>query len=463
MGACRKMRSEKYSPWLMMGLGLCWASEEMVSFCISDAFGSLVGGPSYLYVAYLPAFSIFGLALVVSTRIEHVLATAAGRTALLLAGALGVLLIAVCPDSPVVVILGVMLFAAGAICLNLLWFEVLARVSSALATCAMVSTAVVTGISTLFWDVVESVALLVAFLLFAASFMMCARYANREEEAQPVPQLEARRKPALRRAAIAGVCVLTTSFGFLQYTVYQYAAGPMPFGESIAHGISIALLVVVAYVVKDAEHTFAAKLATTLMLFSFVALSVFGDAVGLSSVLAAGTEGMLELVLFFALAEFSSYSGRSPARLFGWFTLVVGSTQLAGCLLSMCEHVVLPSHSYSVVGLVLVALLIVTSVWLLNDKTVTAFLWGDAVAEDELRRDGAATFEERASGVATAHGLTARETEVLLLFGKGRSSSFIAESFCVSNNTIRSHILHLYAKCGVHSRQELITLIDEWE
>ena len=37
------------------------------------------------------------------------------------------------------------------------------------------------------------------------------------------------------------------------------------------------------------------------------------------------------------------------------------------------------------------------------------------------------------------------------------------EMFCVSNNTVRSHILHLYAKCDVHSRQELITLIDEWE
>ena len=65
--------------------------------------------------------------------------------------------------------------------------------------------------------------------------------------------------------------------------------------------------------------------------------------------------------------------------------------------------------------------------------------------------------------MAEAFALTARETEVMALFAKGRSSSFIAEEFCVSNNTIRSHILHLYAKCDVHSRQELITLIDAWE
>lgn len=62
--------------------------------------------------------------------------------------------------------------------------------------------------------------------------------------------------------------------------------------------------------------------------------------------------------------------------------------------------------------------------------------------------------------VATAHGLTSRECEVMGMLRSGRSIPAIAEHMDVSPNTVRFHCKNVYTKLGVHSRQELIELVD---
>ena len=63
---------------------------------------------------------------------------------------------------------------------------------------------------------------------------------------------------------------------------------------------------------------------------------------------------------------------------------------------------------------------------------------------------------------AGAYGLTERETEILGLFVTGRSMSYIAEELVVSTNTVKTHIRHIYAKCGAHGKQELIDMVQKY-
>jgi HD-GYP domain-containing protein (c-di-GMP phosphodiesterase class II) len=51
-------------------------------------------------------------------------------------------------------------------------------------------------------------------------------------------------------------------------------------------------------------------------------------------------------------------------------------------------------------------------------------------------------------------GLTAREAEVLVRLGQGRSNPEIAAELHVSRKTISSHVEHIYAKLGVKTRTE---------
>lgn len=58
------------------------------------------------------------------------------------------------------------------------------------------------------------------------------------------------------------------------------------------------------------------------------------------------------------------------------------------------------------------------------------------------------------------YGLSARETEVMELVARGTSVPRIAEQLVLSENTVRTHTKRIYAKLGVHKKQELLDLID---
>ena len=78
-------------------------------------------------------------------------------------------------------------------------------------------------------------------------------------------------------------------------------------------------------------------------------------------------------------------------------------------------------------------------------------------------QEGATGLDERAGAcgaVARDAGLSARETEVFELIAKGRDLPYIADKLVVSKNTVRTHMKNIYTKLGVHSKQEVIDLVD---
>ena len=49
--------------------------------------------------------------------------------------------------------------------------------------------------------------------------------------------------------------------------------------------------------------------------------------------------------------------------------------------------------------------------------------------------------------------------DILALLVAGRSGPYIADHFCISANTVKTHIRHIYTKLDVHDRQELLDLV----
>jgi DNA-binding CsgD family transcriptional regulator len=70
-------------------------------------------------------------------------------------------------------------------------------------------------------------------------------------------------------------------------------------------------------------------------------------------------------------------------------------------------------------------------------------------------------LQERCSRLVRLGGLSKRESEVLLLIAKGRSTPRIQEELHLSMNTVNTHTSHVYQKLKVHSRQELLDLLEE--
>lgn len=67
---------------------------------------------------------------------------------------------------------------------------------------------------------------------------------------------------------------------------------------------------------------------------------------------------------------------------------------------------------------------------------------------------------EAALRISAQFGLTDRESEILYHLLRGRSSRRIQEELFISESTANTHIRHIYAKVGIHSKQELLDLAE---
>lgn len=70
------------------------------------------------------------------------------------------------------------------------------------------------------------------------------------------------------------------------------------------------------------------------------------------------------------------------------------------------------------------------------------------------------SLEDNCRTVAERFGLTNRESEVLELLARGRTSPIIQEKLFLSHNTVKTHVRHIYSKMGIHSQQELIDIVE---
>ena len=72
----------------------------------------------------------------------------------------------------------------------------------------------------------------------------------------------------------------------------------------------------------------------------------------------------------------------------------------------------------------------------------------------------APTLEERCNRLAAHYKLSARESEVFYYLAQGHTRASIAKKLFVSENTVREHVKSIYKKLFIHSKQQLIDLVE---
>ena len=76
-------------------------------------------------------------------------------------------------------------------------------------------------------------------------------------------------------------------------------------------------------------------------------------------------------------------------------------------------------------------------------------------------RDIKPRFVSRCVEVAHQFGLSERETQIMILYAKGRSYTRIQEELYISRGTLTTHLRHIYQKMDVHNKQEFLDLIEQ--
>jgi DNA-binding NarL/FixJ family response regulator len=82
---------------------------------------------------------------------------------------------------------------------------------------------------------------------------------------------------------------------------------------------------------------------------------------------------------------------------------------------------------------------------------------GGSPMTSQIARKIVQSFQQRPTGIAETHKLTAREAEVLDYLAQGYLYKEIADALKISYTTVNTHIRHIYEKLHVTSRTEAVS------
>ncbi|MCD8207221.1 MAG: LuxR family transcriptional regulator [Bacteroidales bacterium] len=155
-----------------------------------------------------------------------------------------------------------------------------------------------------------------------------------------------------------------------------------------------------------------------------------------------------------------------------------GTFMLASAIGWLCGTYFLPQIAFDSAGIVVYVLLIVIALimafMLFSEREFNNLFEPDREDEQSfeelldigLQKDEDSTkqgrFSKAIDALAEEYALSSREAEVLRYLAMGRGSDYIADELQIAWNTARSHTHNVYVKLNVHSRQELLDLMDKY-
>ena len=303
-------------------------------------------------------------------------------------------------------------------------------------------------------------------LLFFASVAFCrqclaAREPIDEEFSAPVFKgaLSVLWRPVLGTSILAFMSGL-----MLQLSMSEaIPLGTFQFTALITQAAVIAALLLPALLGKSQPGLGSGyRMALPLSAAGFLLLPLIWNGAGGLANACAQLGTLVAGIILWCMVAHTVHDTKLPAALLFSCTLVcTNAAQMAGALVGMLNAHTLGQGDIALTAVALVAiyLLAMVSLFLFKDKTLRGF---DAVAEEgapAAEQQGDA-LEVRCAHVAEAHGLTPRESEILVHLGQGRTARAISEKLVVSENTVKYHIKSIYQKLDVHSRDEVIDLIE---
>lgn len=320
----------------------------------------------------------------------------------------------------------------------------------------------------------RQIVLLVVFAASAVMLFYCL--ANNESVAQRMKETVA---PATSmaeafsrtRRAVIGTFVFSSVCGFIiQMDIFsdlQYAQTDLT--AWLAIGVSLAMCVVLAVLkLKKANIDYicpiaALCLATILLGRSFEV----GDGYITGAMMTTFLMSFYVLLWLTFISE--AYERKLPAFFLLGLALGVARLSVAGGRLlaqALYESLALESHD-----------VLIVAIWIL--VVTVSFIFASYLrfvskqkehrlddAPDELSETAASdadATEAALSLLRETYRLSDREVEIIREFSAGRSARYIADYFVLSEHTVKTHLRRAYTKLNIHSRQELLDLIEEME
>lgn len=277
-----------------------------------------------------------------------------------------------------------------------------------------------------------------------------------------VPCVESRESD--RRSKIHWSSTMMLTLNYLGFG-YVVGLGSLQWQRIVCLCVASVVTVILFY---DAQHRrrlterSVAPYTPALMFCAFACTAMFGPtACGVAMCVLAGVVSLYVVFGLCAMSEHIRLSTLSPLRVFGR----ARACGYLGMLLGMaCGLAVVTLDAREGGSILAFQVSVCVAV---GYSIVSALCHKVRFPEEGFSAGGTSlgeegdTYQLRCHAVATRFGLSERQYEVMALVGRGRSAKYVSEALTISLSTAQTHIRNIYAKLGVHSRQELQDLIDQ--
>jgi len=296
--------------------------------------------------------------------------------------------------------------------------------------------------------------------IFVALPLLSGIISFRDKEESPFVYVLEDVRPSVSRKRLklgyTAVVIIACFMSALSVLEYQSYLGPVSRGLTLL-GAGLAVLICVGLCAVSRRQSIGVGYYSAILLpfFGLLALAYFGTGHGSVVQMAVGS-GILCWGMLAALGISRIESRLRLKRQ----TIVAGSeTVLAVFGVPAIVLGYWLSHSVTL-DQTLVTVVSLGAAYLL--LTATTFLISTAVVSESRQKatiEGSA-LESACTGMAATHGLTRREEEVLKMLATGRSRSYIRKELSIAEGTVNAHIHHVHQKLNVHSRDEILDLVE---
>jgi DNA-binding CsgD family transcriptional regulator len=311
----------------------------------------------------------------------------------------------------------------------------------------------------LFFDPIAAV--VGSVVLLAAATLTLGYTANRVEPVPPFGHI----RTTSARSMTARLAVLALVFGFFnEFTRLTYIQSNTALEDSLsfagAAGLALLLMTLVTLLTVALPLLLRRKMSFEPLYRLVLILSVAGVLLLAVPEVPVVLAYALNLAAFLCLgitlwATLVCLSRRFPGRaalLYGivlaaWMAGPVGAAQL--------------NHELFVVGL-LPPVNISVAAEVCAMVLIYCFVAREPDIAEITIEGRSGTLRERCAQIAWRYHLSERESQVVLLLARGRNAARIQEELCLSKSTVSTHRQHVYEKLGIHTRQELIDLIEDF-
>ncbi|MEG0758459.1 MAG: helix-turn-helix transcriptional regulator [Raoultibacter sp.] len=258
-------------------------------------------------------------------------------------------------------------------------------------------------------------------------------------------------------------CAAGTMRDFVSYNNYEAIgdfSSSVPLMVSLFTAGILLISLLMSSRTKGANHSFTIAWAVASIVFFaciiLVASGVTPQHKGGDSLLSSSYM-CFKLLLWLFASIVARNSKASVVLVFTVFFIAPAALMLCGAVL--IAPVMLQTTSFAlypyesqVLLFSVVILMAIAMVFLLRYAPLAT----GAIVDSEKSTSRFTAIQE----LATKHGLTSREAEVALLISQGYSAKRVAEMLYISQETVRTHTKKIYKKLDLHTKQELIELIN---